>query len=136
MARLREHLPLDHPLHRPGGASRPLAALGLYGTVAYSANRRRREIGIRMAMGADATEVRRRILGDGLRLTALGAAVGLILSLVVGRVMAAVLFGVSPFDPVTLGGVLVVFLAVAVAGSLLPAVRASRVDPVEVLKAE
>lgn len=113
-----------------------LAALGIYGLMAYSVASRRREIGLRMALGASAGTIRRRFLGEGLRLGAAGVTVGAVLALAVGRVMASLLFGVSPVDPVTVGGVLLLFVAVAALASLVPALRASRVDPQWVLRYE
>jgi predicted permease len=113
-----------------------LASLGIYGVISYSVVRRRREIGLRVALGATGTNIRRAFVGEGLRLSAIGLGIGLALAVGVGQVMTSFLFGVSPFDPITLGGVLVLFAGVAVLASLLPAVRASRVDPVGVLRYE
>ncbi len=113
-----------------------LAALGIYGVISYSVARRRREIGLRIALGASNRQIRGVVVGEGLRLTAIGMAIGLVLALGVGQVMASLLFGVQPFDPVTLGGVLMLFMAVATVASLVPAIRAGRVDPLGVLKAE
>ncbi len=76
------------------------------------------------------------IVGEGLKLTGLGLGIGLVLAVAVGQVMASLLFGVSPLDPVTLGGALAVFLLVSLLSSLVPALRAARVDPLGVLKAE
>ncbi len=113
-----------------------LASVGIYGVVSFSVAQRRREIGIRMALGATSGQVRGVVVGEGLRLTAVGVAIGLVLALVVGQLMASMLFRVSPFDPVTLGSVLVLFGAVATVASLLPARRAARVDPTTVLRYE
>lgn len=113
-----------------------LAALGIYGVISYSVARRRREIGLRIALGASNGHIRSVVVGEGLRLTGIGMAIGLVLALGAGRVMGSLLFGVRPFDPVSLGVVLVLFLLVATAASLMPAVRAGRVDPLGVLKSE
>jgi len=119
-----------------GGASLVLASLGVYGVIAYSVAQRRREIGIRMALGASTGGVRRMFVGEGLGLSAIGLGVGLVLSLVVSNSLKAVLFGVGAFDPITFIGVLILFLLIAAAASLVPAFRASRVDPVGVLRYE
>ncbi len=111
-----------------------LASLGIYGVIAYSVAQRRREIGIRMALGATGREIRSVIVGEGLRLTALGTAIGLVLALVVARLMSAVLFGVSPFDPVTFAAVAGIFAVTAVVASVLPASEAARTNPVVVLR--
>ena len=113
-----------------------LASLGVYGVIAYSVAQRRREIGVRMALGCSSRDVRRLFVGDGLKLGALGLGVGIVLALAMNYLLKAVLFGVGAFDPITLGGVLLLFLVVATLASLLPAVRASRVDPVGVLRSE
>jgi predicted permease len=113
-----------------------LAALGIYGVISYSVARRQREIGLRMALGASGPQIRGVIVGEGLKLTGLGLGIGLVLAVAVGQVMASLLFGVSPLDPVTLGGALAVFLLVSLLSSLVPALRAARVDPLGVLKAE
>jgi putative ABC transport system permease protein len=113
-----------------------LAMLGIYGLVAYSVAQRGKELGVRMALGATRGEIRRRVLADGVRLTAVGLLIGLAGAMGLGRLASSALYGVSPFDPVTLVAVLVLFLAVAAAASLLPAERASRADPVSALRAE
>jgi ABC-type antimicrobial peptide transport system permease subunit len=113
-----------------------LASLGIYGVISYSVVRRRREIGVRVALGATGNNIRRVFVGEGFRLSAMGLGIGLVLSIGVGQLMTSFLFGISPFDPITLGGVLVLFGGVAVLASLLPAVRASRTDPSGVLRYE
>ncbi len=113
-----------------------LASLGIYGVISFSVAQRRREMGIRIAMGASRRSLRRLVVGEGLRLTAIGLGMGFVLALVMGRVMSSILFGVSPFDPITFGGVLMLFLVVAAIASVIPAVRAGRVDPRHVLRAE
>ena len=113
-----------------------LSGLGLYGVVSGMVLRRRREIGLRMAMGADAGRVVRRVLGRGLRLVAVGAVVGSLLSWAVGRWIASLLYGVSPLDPTTLAVAALVLVSVALAASWLPARRAVRIAPSEALRAD
>jgi predicted permease len=113
-----------------------LASLGIYGVISYSVVRRRREIGVRVALGATGNNIRRVFVGEGFRLSAIGLGIGLVLSVGVGQLMTSFLFGISPFDPITLGGVLVIFGGVAMLASLLPALRASRTDPAGVLRYE
>jgi putative ABC transport system permease protein len=113
-----------------------LATLGIYGLISYSVAQRRREIGVRIAMGATGAEVRRFVLSDGLRLTGLGLAIGIALALLLGRLIASQLYGVAPHDPVTLSGVLALFGAVAVVASLVPAGRAARTNPLDVLRGD
>lgn len=113
-----------------------LAALGIYGLVTFTVQRRTREMGLRLALGADAGGLQLGVVADGLRLTAVGLGIGLILSVAVGAALAGALLGVGPADPVSLGGAVAAFAAVAVAASWLPARRAARVDPVRVLRSE
>jgi len=119
-----------------GGASLLLAVLGVYGVVAYSVAQRHREIGVRMALGASGTTIRRLFLSEGLKLSGIGLGLGLVLALIASRSMASVLFGIGPFDPITFFGVVVVFVSVAALASVIPAMRASRVDAVSVLRNE
>jgi putative ABC transport system permease protein len=115
-----------------------LAAVGLYGIIAQSVAQRRQEIGIRIALGAGRPEVLRLVLRQGLGLTLAGLAAGLILAVAVGATgwLATLLYGVESMDFVTFAAVPFVLLAVAVAASLIPALRATRVDPLTVLRAE
>ncbi len=119
-----------------GGGALLLATLGIYGLIAYSVAQRRREIGVRLALGATRGEIRRVVVGDGVRLAAVGVVIGLALAVALARAAAAALYGVQPFDPVALVAVAALFLGVATAASLLPAERASRTDPIHVLRAE
>ena len=119
-----------------GAVALLLATLGVYGLISYSVSQRQREIGVRIAMGATRQEVRRFILRDGLRLTGVGLGVGLIAALGLGRLIASQLYGVTPYDPATLAGVLALFAAVAVFASMLPAARAARTSPLEVLRGD
>jgi ABC-type antimicrobial peptide transport system permease subunit len=119
-----------------GGAALFLASLGIYGVISYSVAQRRREIGVRMSLGATSERIRKSFVAEGLKLSAVGIVVGVALALVGGRVMSSALFGVSPFDPVTNGGAVVLFALVAALASLIPAIRASRVDPQSALRTE
>lgn len=113
-----------------------LAAVGLYGVLAYGVAQRAHELGIRTALGAHARDLRRMVLGEGLGLAAAGAALGIAGALAASRAIRGLLYGVEPTDPVTLGGVVVVLVLVAGAAAYAPARRATAVDPVEVLRAE
>lgn len=113
-----------------------LAALGTYGVLSHMVAERRREIGIRMALGAERTGVVALVMRQGLVLTAVGLGVGLAGAIGLGRVMASLLFGVQPTDPLTMGAVMATIAAVGAAACALPAYRASRVDPVVVLRDE
>jgi predicted permease len=113
-----------------------LASIGLYGVIAYSTARRTREIGIRVALGANRNAVLRMILGQGMRLTLFGVGIGLIGGILASRVLASQLFGVTSTDPLTFGGVVLTLVAVAVAACYIPARRAANVDPVNALRYE
>jgi len=119
-----------------GAGALLLAAMGIYGVIAYSVSRRRREVGVRIALGATRGEIRRHVMGNGIRLTAIGLLIGIAGAVALGRVASSALYGVSPVDPLTLAGVLVLFLGVAALASVLPAERASRTDPVGALRSE
>jgi ABC-type antimicrobial peptide transport system permease subunit len=113
-----------------------LGVVGIYAVIAYIATQRTREVGIRMALGAQIGDVRRMFLRHGLRLTAAGIALGIGVALVLTRVLSALLFGVGPTDPMTYAAVSGGLAAVALLATYLPARRASRVDPVVALRAE
>ena len=113
-----------------------LAAIGLYGVMAYHVAARAREMGVRLALGAQSGEVLRLVIGQGLRLTALGVAIGLAAALGLGRLLARLFFGVQPVEPATLAAVAALLMAVALAACYLPARRATRVDPLVVLREE
>jgi putative ABC transport system permease protein len=113
-----------------------LACIGLYGTLNYLGRMRQREVGVRLALGAARSRIITQFLFHGLRVTIYGCIAGLALSLAAGRLVAGMLYGISPLDPATYIGVLVLILAVATAASFLPAWRASRVDPVQILRQE
>ena len=113
-----------------------LACVGLYGTLSYSVNVRQREIGLRLALGAVRGQIVRRFLFQGLGVCALGCLAGWALSVASGQLLAGMLYGVSPTDAATLAAVALIVLVVAAFASLVPAVRASRVEPMRVLRNE
>ena len=113
-----------------------LAAVGLYGTLAYMVNRRTREIGVRLAFGARQDTILRMVLGDALRLAAIALVVGVPLSLAVGYSLRAFLFGVTPTDPVALAGACLVLTIATLLAAYLPARRAAAVDPIVALRCE
>jgi putative ABC transport system permease protein len=113
-----------------------LACVGLYGTLSYLVNVRQREVGLRLALGALRSQIARQFLAQGLRVTLLGCAAGLALAVAFTRLLAGMLFGVSPSDAATLAGVVTTVVAVSVLASLLPAIRAARLEPMQVLREE
>ncbi|MGA2272629.1 MAG: ABC transporter permease [Bryobacteraceae bacterium] len=113
-----------------------LACVGLYGTLSYLVNIRRREVGLRLALGAPRARIVRQFLAHGMRVSLLGCVAGLGLAGAFTRVLTGMLFGVSPWDAVTMTGVIALVIAVSIAASLLPAVRAARVEPMQVLREE
>ena len=119
-----------------GALAMIIAMVGIAGVLAFSVSSRTQEIGIRMSLGADAQRVLRMVLGEGGVLLAIGLAVGITGALVTSGLLRGLLFGVAPHDPVTLGGVAFILATVGVAACLLPALRASRVDPAIALRAE
>ena len=137
---------LDGPLARPrftaivvgifGVAALMLAAIGLYGVMATLVRQRHRELGVRLAVGATAADVRRLVLGEGLRLAAVGVAAGLVLAMLAMRALRSVLFGVDPLDSMNLVLTVVAIGSLATLASYLPARRAGRIDPVSLLRSE
>src|SRR6266566_2958455 len=119
-----------------GGMALLLGAIGLYGVIAYSVSQRTREIGIRMALGAQREYILRLILGQGTKLALIGVATGIAAALGLSHFLSSLLFGVKPTDPLTLLGVTIVLVIVALLASYIPARRAMRVDPVIALRYE
>jgi predicted permease len=110
-----------------------LAAIGIYGVLAYQVSQRRREIGIRMALGSSAATILNLVIRDGLRITGLGLAVGVVGMLALTRVMGGLLYGVRPLDPIVIALVAVVLTTVSIVATLVPARRAARVSPMAAL---
>jgi putative ABC transport system permease protein len=113
-----------------------LASLGLYGLLAFSVSERTNEIGIRMALGAGASQVLGMVLEEGLRLVLLGAALGLIAALAVSRFVQGLLFGITTHDPTTYVSVTALLLFIALVAALIPARRATKIDPLIALRDE
>ena len=113
-----------------------LASIGIYGVVSYTVARRTQEIGIRMALGASAFAVQRHVMAQTVALVSAGIVGGIAGSLVVARLMASLLYHLEPTDPVSLVATVLVLLAVAVSAAWVPALRASRVDPMSALRTE
>jgi ABC-type antimicrobial peptide transport system permease subunit len=113
-----------------------LSIIGIYGVISYSVAERTREIGIRLALGAEKSVLERMFVRSALRLTGMGVVLGLIAAAALMQLMKALLFGVSPLDPITFIAVPLVLAAAAVFASYLPARRAAKVDPVVALRAE
>lgn len=113
-----------------------LAAIGLYGLIAYSVAQRTREFGIRYALGAQVRDVLRLVMGQGARLTAFGLVIGLLAAAGVARLMETLLFRTTAYDPLVFGGVVFVLAVIGLLAALLPALRASKADPVAALRAE
>lgn len=137
---------LEGPLARPrfnafligvfGVASLLLAAIGLYAVIAASVRQRYTEIGIRVALGATASDVRGLVLGEGLRLAGLGAAIGLASAAMATRLLRGLLFDVQPLDSASLLAATLLLMGVSALVSYLPARRATRVDPIALLRTD
>ena len=119
-----------------GGMALLLGVVGIYGVIAYSVSQRTREIGIRMALGAQQQKLTRMFVSHGLLLTAVGVMCGLLAAIVSMRLLSSLLFNVKPVDPITYGAASLGLVATAWLASYLPARRAATVDPVDALRAE
>jgi ABC-type antimicrobial peptide transport system permease subunit len=113
-----------------------LAAVGIYGVMSYSVAQRTREFGIRMALGAQRSDVLKLAVGQGLKLVVIGIVVGLGAAFLLTRVMSSLLFGVSATDPLTFITISLVLIGVAVLASFVPALRATKIDPMDALRYE
>jgi putative ABC transport system permease protein len=113
-----------------------LAAVGIYGVVAYTVSRRTHEIGIHIALGAQRADVLHMVLGRGMALVAIGVIAGMAAAFAVSRLIAQFLYGLNPGDPLTFGGVAAALAAVAIVANYVPARRALRVDPMVALRYE
>jgi putative ABC transport system permease protein len=113
-----------------------LSGVGIYGLLAYMVSQRSHEIGVRLALGADPASVGRMVVGSGLRLAAIGIVPGVVGAYAAGRGMSALLFGITPGDPATFAAAVALALLMAFAGAFVPALRALRVTPMSVLRAE
>ena len=117
-----------------GALALALAAIGLYGLMAFGVAQRRKEIAIRVALGSPRGEVVRMVIRDALTLVVIGLAIGIPLALVSGRLVASLLFGLTPTDPVTLAATAASLLTIGAIGGYIPGRKASRVNPVDALR--
>ena len=119
-----------------GAVALLLAAMGIYGVISYLVAQRTREMGIRLALGAQRHDLLKLVLGQGVRLTMIGVAAGLTLALALTRFLSSMLYGVSAADPITFASIALLFAGVALTASYLPARRAMKVDPITGLRHE
>lgn len=119
-----------------GGSALLLAATGIYGLMAYSVQQRVQEIGIRIALGAATGDVRNMVISQGMRLALIGAGIGIVLAFGLSRFIASFLFGVKAWDPIVFITVPILLSTVALFAVWLPALRASRIDPIDALRHE
>jgi ABC-type antimicrobial peptide transport system permease subunit len=119
-----------------GGAAVALAAVGIYGVIAYGASQRRGEVAIRLSLGATPANVFRLVLREGRTMAAIGAAIGVAVAYLAGRVVSSRLYEISASDPIVLGGAAALVVAIALLATVVPAWRAARLDPARVLWSE
>jgi len=119
-----------------GAVALVLAAIGIYGLIAYSVEQRTQEMGIRMALGADPSAIRKLVVWQGVRMCLVGVAVGIAAAFGLTRLIATILFGVKPWDPVVFISAPLILSAVALLAVWLPAARASKLDPMAALRVE
>jgi ABC-type antimicrobial peptide transport system permease subunit len=119
-----------------GAVALLLAAIGIYGVMAYSVAQRTQEMGIRMALGADRSVIRNFVVWQGMRLALIGVVAGIAASLGLTRLLSTFLFGVKPWDPAVFVSAPLILTAIALLAVWLPAARASKVDPMQALRAE
>ena len=119
-----------------GAVSLFLAVLGIYGVLAYGIMQRARELGIRLALGARPTRVIAMVVKESLVMSSAGIVTGLALAALVARGVRSLLLGIDSFDPISLGGSVAILMLAAMAASAIPALQASRVDPVRLLRSE
>ena len=113
-----------------------LSSVGIYGVISYLVGQRTHEIGIRVALGAQRSDVMKLVLGEGTKMALIGVGIGIVAGLMLTRLMSKMLFGVSAADPLTFGGVAILLTLVALAACYVPARRATRVDPIIALRYE
>ena len=113
-----------------------LGAIGIYGVISYVVSQRTRELGVRLALGADVSDVKSMVLRQGMILSGMGVIIGLVAAIVLTRLMGALLYGVDPIDPLTFGTVAGALTVVALLASYVPAAKAARIDPVEAIRYE
>ena len=118
------------------GLALALSAIGIYGVMSYSVSQRTPEIGIRLALGAEARDILRMVVGSAARLAAAGLGIGVVLALALSRTLTSLLYETAGTDPFTFAAVVAVLAAVAIAASYFPARRASRIPPVDALRAQ
>jgi putative ABC transport system permease protein len=116
------------------GLALVLTAVGIYGVISYSVNQRQHEIGVRMTLGAQQSDVLKLIIKLGLKLSLLGIGIGLLVAFALTRIIANLLFGVTPTDFITFSGMAALLVLVAMLASIIPARRATRLDPTETLR--
>ena len=113
-----------------------VAAIGVYSVMSYAVSQRDKEMGIRVALGAKLSDITRLVVGEGMRTIAIGIGLGIVLSLALSRLVASLLIGISPRDPVILVTAAVILAAIGIVASLVPAIRAGRADPMTTLRVD